>query len=245
MYSAQTTIKYRSRKDKVNKKKNKLIFFIFLFFLLIAIIIFLNSSISKITEIELTGLNLLAMEDIYLQANLDEGMYYFLASKSNIKEDLLDLEEVKDVEVLKEFPGKLLINIIEKKTLAYILIDAKWIPLLEDGQLYHKNYSNDFLGRPLVTNWSDMSLLKKLVEELNKTNLTVLKEISEIQQNSQEYNPNQLLIFTNDGYRIHVVLDNFSSKLNLYPEIKENLRAKTSKIGDIYMFESLYFEEFE
>lgn len=244
MYSAQTTFTYRKRKDRKVRNNNKLIFYIFLFFLLIAIIAFFNSSISKISDIEVIGISLLSVEDVYQQANIYSDMFYFLARKSKIKENLLDLDEVKDVEVSKKFPKKLTINITEKKSLAYINIDEKWIPILEDGQLYYKYNGDSFLGHPLVTNWSDLSLIKKLVEELNKTNASILAEISEIQQNPQDNDQNQLLIFTDEGYRIHLSLDNFSAKLNLYPEIRESIRAKTTKMGDIYLFESLRFEEF-
>lgn len=244
MNSAETASLYGRRKDKKKNNNNSLIFFIFLFFLIIAIVSFLNSSISRINVIEITGICLLTEEEIYEQANIYYDMNYFIARKSKIKDNLLDLEEVKDVEIAKVFPGKLDIHIIELKPLAYLYSNSEWVPILEDGLLYYEPYDNDFLEHPLVTNWQDMSQIKILAEELNNTKPSVLVEISEIQQNAQENNPNQLLIFTREGYRIHLLLEDFSNKLNLYPEIIENLKTKTTNTGDIYLFDSIRFEEY-
>ncbi len=244
MYSSETTFIYGKRKDKKKKVNTKFFFIIFLFLLIVAIIVFINSPISRIDEIEITGISLLTEEEIFEKANIYYDMKYFFALKSKIKDDLLELEVVKEVEVIKIFPGKLSINIVEFKPLAYLYYKPDWIPILEDGLVYNKLNNNDFLEHPLVTNWQDMSQINKLAEELNNTKSSVLVEISEIQQNPQENNPNQLLIFTRDGYRLHLVLEDFSKKLNLYPEIIENLKTKSTKTGDIYLFDSIRFEEY-
>lgn len=244
MYSSENEFIYRRRQDKKKGNNNKLFIIIFLVFLIVAIVIFLNSSYSKINVIEITGISLLTEDDIYETTNIYYEMNYFLALKTKIKDDLLKLEEVKEVEVVKIFPGKLFIHIVEFKPLAYLYDQPDWILIFENGLLYYKLNNIDFLEYPLVTDWQDMGQINKLAEELNKTKSSVLAEISEIQQNSQEDKPNQILIFTREGYRVHLLLEDFSKKLNLYSEIIENLKTKSTNTGDIYLFDSIRFEEY-
>lgn len=234
--------KRRVLHQKKSKKTLRLIFF---FFLLVAIISFFNSSISRIIDIEVIGLRLLSEKTIYDQAGLAKNMHYFFTRTSSIENKLLMLEQIKEVKATKEFPGKLRIHIVEQKPVALFYNSAnKWEMILENGYLYNYDNKKIFLELPLVTKWQDLDLLPRLGAELDKVNLSILNEISEIHQNPQKADSNQLLLYSKDGYKIHISLNDLGDKLNLYPLIIESLQTKNDNPGDIYLLDSMRFEEF-
>ncbi|OEF99529.1 hypothetical protein BHF71_08580 [Vulcanibacillus modesticaldus] len=248
MYSEQSFPIYQKR--RVKRKRNKrLVGLIILFFLFIAIIIYLKSPISRIAEIEISGIDLLSENDIYKTADLRIGMYYLPIRTNSIKRKLLELEEVKEVNVTKQFPSKLVIQVIEEQPIAYLLNeDGVWLPILENGYIFNGNSEKNFLDRPLVTKWDDVNKIPKLVEELGKIKPSILVEISEIWQSrdlNATFDSSRLIIFTREGYRVHVLLEELGDKMNLYPAIINNLKTKTTKLGDIYLLESMRFEEFD
>lgn len=243
MYSPETLPKYKKRVSKQRKNKKLTGLFLF-FFLLIAIITFFNSSISRIIDIKISGNELLSVEDIYDKANLNINMQYLFARVSTIEKKILEVEEVKGVKVKKQFPGKLYIEIEEFKPVALLYKSNKdFIPILENGYLTTK-INKMVVDFPLVTKWNDYNQLEKLAQELTKIKASTLEDISEIRQNPQEHDPLQLLIYSKEGYRIHIPLDKLSSKLNLYPNIIENLKEINPNLGDIYLLESNRFGEF-
>lgn len=235
---------YYSRRNRTRKTNKRLTAIIVLFFILIAFLIYFNSSFSKITMIQITGLNLLQEKDIYDKAGLDNNMQYFLTGVSNIENSLLELLEVKEVEVTKTFPGKLFIRIEENNPIAFIYRNDKFTLLLENGYIYHKDITKKYLDIPYITKWTDDTGIKDLANELTETDPSVLYQISEIQQNPQTLYPNQLLLITKEGYKVHINLDELSDRLELYPLIVESLKSKSTKLGDIYMVESIRFKEF-
>lgn len=245
MSSPQYVSIYPKRKRQVKKNNSKLFILIFLFFLLIAVVIFLNSSISKITNIEIVGLDLLTEEKLLEEIDIYSGKYYFLVDTESIRNELLQIDLVNNVEVIKHFPGSLSINIVEQKIIAYYKdTENNWIPVLENGSLYHDSHNQEFIDKPLITVWENKELLNDLALELIKVKPFILEKISEITLNSEEDELNRLLIYTREGYRIHVMIENLSENLNLYPEIIEGISKKTSNKGDIYLIDSFRFVEF-
>lgn len=226
------------------KKRRKLLVLIIIFFLLLAIIIFFNSSFSRIIDIEVNGATLLTEEEIYKKGKININMQYLFTNTSEIEKKLLQFKEVKEVEVIKEFPGKLTINIVEHKPIALYYSGKEWLPVLENGYLYEGTYKNKYINYPLITKWDNKDTISLLAAELAKVSPSVLLEMSEIQQNPQVYDPNQILIISNKGYKIHVSLDDVGEKLNLYPSIVESIEAKGAGLGNIYLMESIRFEEF-
>ena len=229
----------------VHRRKNKrLQFFIFLFFLVLATMAYLSSPLSKIEEIHISGNKLLSEKEIYQKANLQLNMQYLFARPNSIKEKLLQLNEMKDVNITKEFPGKLYINVEENVPVAFIYKNSmEMYPLLENGYISYAQ-NKVFANRPLVTRWENDATIVELAAQLVQVEISVLNEISEIKENPSEQYPEQVLIVTKEGYIIHISLKDIGGKLNLYPSIIENIKQQNDSLGDIYLLESMRFEKF-
>jgi len=234
--------KVKNVKRKGNKRLLRLLY---IFFFLIALIAFFNSSISKVDTIHINGIDLLSRDEILKKAELNVGMQYLFVRATSVEEKLIALEEIKKVKITKKFPGKINIDIVEQEPIAFLYRSNKeWLPLLENGYLVPKYNGHQYMDRLLITKWKDMDKLPKLVEEINKVYPSVLEQISEIQQNPQLSDESRLLIIMDEGYKIHVTLKNMSEKLNLYPTILKNLKEKNPNLGNIYLLDSMRFEEF-
>lgn len=243
--SVQTIPPYRKKIVKPKRSRRVLNLILFFFFVL-AIIAFFNSSISRITDIQIQGNHFLTEKEIYDQGNLRLNMQYFFLIPSSLEEKLAKLQEIKKVEIQKVFPSKLKISIVEYQPIAFLQQkNNEWLPILENGYLVPKPMNGQFMNGPLITEWKDQRLLSKLADQLKKIQPVILDQISEIRQNGQVDDPSQLLLIMNEGYKVHVSLEKLANNLNLYPSIIENVKEKTTKLGDIYMLESIRFEEFK
>ncbi len=228
------------------KRNRRVLKWVIFFFFVIAIIAFFNTPISRVTDIQISGNHFLADKEIYEQGNLHLNMQYFFLFPSTIEGKLAELKEIKNVKIQKVFPGHVKVSIVEYQPIAFLNNKKNgWLPLLENGYLIQRPLQDQFISGPLITEWKDQEQLTKLADELKKVQPHILEEISEIQQNGQVDDPNRLLLFMNEGYKVHVPLEKLSTNMNLYPSIIENIKDKTMNLGDIYMLESIRFEEFK
>ncbi|MFX0559783.1 cell division protein FtsQ/DivIB [Tepidibacillus infernus] len=245
MYQSYQTIPQFKKQVMIPKKNRKLLRYLFLFFLLIAMITYFNLPISRITSIQITGLNLLTEKEIYEKGKLHQNMHYWFLKASSLENRLLELPEIKKVEVEKKYPGKLRIQILEQKPIAFLYSKKQWVPVLENGYLVQKKIDQIVMNRPLISEWKNNDQLPTLARELAKVDPAILDELSEIKNEPNMIDTNQVLIYTREGYRLHVHLDELSKKINLLSSILENLKAKTKNLGDIYLLDSIRFEEYK
>ena len=230
-------------KQKRNKRLSKLLF---IFFFIISLVIYFNSSISKITQIEIIGLNILSEEEVYKQGEINHGMQYLFLSPAKVSDKLLEGSKIKEVLVKKHFPGKLKIDITENKIIAYLHHSNKeWLPILENGYIMNSSKNTSYINRPLITNWPKEEKITLLATELTKVQPVILEEISEIQYNHVQLEQDRLLLYTKDGYTIHVNLLDLGNKLNLLPNIIDQLKEKNYPVGEIYLLDSIRFEEYK
>ncbi len=230
-------------KNRRSKRLSRLIMF---FFIILSIVIYFNSSISKITQIEIVGLELLTEEEVYNLAEIKSGMQYLFLSTSRMSEKLLKEKKVKTVEVEKKFPGKLSIHIIENQIIAYLYHSNKeWRPILENGYILDNGNNMSYINRPLITNWPKQENVSLLAAELTRVQPMILENISEIQYNREALEEDRLLLYSKDGYTIHVYLNELANKLNLLPGIINQLKEKKYSTGEIYLLDSIRFEEYK
>ena len=244
--SLQTIPPYRNKTVKPKKRNRKVLTLILFFFFVIAIIAFFNSPISKITKIEVKGNQLVSEQRVYEQGHLRLNMQYFFIQTKSLEEQLAQMKEIKKVEVIKKFPGYLEIKIVENQPIAYLNEkDNEWQPMLENGYLVPSVQKKQFMSGPFITEWKEKEKLVQLATELKKIQPSVLERISEIRQNGQATDPSELLLIMNEGYKIHVPLEKLGMNMNLYPGIIESVKEKTTRLGEIYMLESIRFEEYK
>ncbi len=241
-YSSQQYASRSNRGKKKKKTKSIILFLIILSFVLFVSFFFLP--ISKIYDISITGLDLLTEEEVIKQAKVYEGISYFLVNTEKVEEELEKLHMCKEATVEKTFPGELAIKIVENVEVAYLFDNDLWYAVLENGYITERIIELDFGKLPLITDWGKRDLITDLAREISKTKNSTIAELSEIQLFNTDEGLEQVLIFTREGYKVHLELKDFSKKMNIYLDIVETLKSKESGLGNIYLFDSIRFEKF-
>jgi len=216
---------------------------LFLFFAILLIVIFFNSSLSKVHNIEIIGNNLLKTEDILATISLKKNDYYFLFNSEKAKAKLEQNNIIKKVVVEKKFFGKIKIIIEEQKIVAFLQSNNNWLPVLENGIVLWNYPWGNYIDRPLISKYSSERNVQQLARELAKVSNEALNKISEIIDVPNEKEPNLIIVYTKDHIKIFVRLNEFADRLNLYPQIVEELKTKNDKSGILYMLDAIWYEK--
>ena len=227
-----------NKKIKVKVKVRKIKFLnIILCLLILYIIYFIISTIinKKISNIYITGNNIISDKEIISTTNLEDYPSFVLTSSSKIKKLLLKNDYIKEVEVTKKGFGKIIINIKEKKILFKEKDTNKLV--LEDKTKVDNIYSIDEV--PILINTVDSSEYDYFIKKISKVDSNILLKISEIEYAKVDVDKQRFLLYMNDGNYVYITLSKIEN-LNKYEEIYNSLEGKKRII---YLDSGNYFEE--
>lgn len=231
----------QARKKKANRR---LIFYLSIFFFLIAIIVYLQSPLSHVKTVTVTGNSFVSDEYVIETSDITDKTNIWTINKSKIKDTLRKNPTVKSVEIDKDFPRTVTINLTEYDRVGYVRDDDVYYPILENGQvlttLKQKSINGD---APLLMDFSDKSYLHKMTSELNNLPDSILNSISEIHWKPTDDNKNKILLYMNDGYLVDGTIRNFSEKMQVYPSIVAQLNPNSK--GIVHIGVGAYFESFD
>ena len=227
-----------NKKIKVKVKVRKIKFLnIILCLLILYITYFIISNIinKKISNIYITGNNIISDKEIISTTNWEDYPSFVLTSSSKIKKLLLKNDYIKEVEVTKKGFGKIIINIKEKKILFKEKDTNKLV--LEDKTKVDNIYSIDEV--PILINTVDSSEYDYFIKKISKVDSNILLKISEIEYAKVDVDKQRFLLYMNDGNYVYITLSKIEN-LNKYEEIYNSLEGKK---GIIYLDSGNYFEE--
>ncbi len=170
--------------------QNKLLFLLVTIISLIALASFCLSPFFQIREVNFIGLHLLTTEEMnnllkpYYLANI------IILDKSVIEEKLLQSSYIKGVRVDKKLPDKLEVKITERRPLAKINNNGKYLVFTANGFILENSVrviesvpEIRGMGYSLKTNNLVFTpVLEKIVQALNETNRDTVSLLSLIQQ---------------------------------------------------------------
>ncbi|MGP4040393.1 cell division protein FtsQ/DivIB [Gracilibacillus sp. D59] len=212
------------KQERRKKANRKLIFYLLIFFVLIFIVIYLQSPMSYVKNISVNGLQWLTKEEIIKQSELEENANFWGVRTKELEENIISHPQVKDVDVSRSFPNTIIIDITELSHVAYVEMDGKIQPLLENGQLLDKVNSTNLLGDvPVLKGFKDNHYLHELAEELANLSTYVSALISEVNWMPSDSNPYQIRMYMTDGHEVETSIRNLSSILDSYPSIVSQL----------------------
>ncbi len=210
--------------ERRKKANRKLVMYLLLFFLLIFIVIYLQSPLSYVRHIDVTGLQWLAEEDIIEQSEIETDANFWSVKSSRIEENIRNNPQVKEVNVSKSFPSTIHIDVSELSHVAYISVEGVLHPLLENGDMLQEVDWSDINGEvPIITDFDNDAYLKELSEELAQLSGYVTALISEVQWTPTESNPYTIKLYMTDGNVVESTLRNFAEIFDTYPSIAGQL----------------------
>lgn len=229
----------QARKKKANRR---LITYLSIFFLLISIIVYLQSPLSYVKKIHITGNSFLSEDEIIAQTKLTETTNIWTVKKKDLENKLNEQEVVKDVKVKKMLPWTIDVQINEYAHVGYIQEQEAYYPVVGDGIKLSAHVEFMEGNAPLLVDFDQEEYLKRMAAELNELPHNILNLISEIHWLPTKENENKILLYMNDGYLVDGTIRNFASKMEAYPSIVAQLDPKDK--GVIHLGVGAYFEKF-
>ncbi len=208
---------FREKRRKRTNFKFIIVSAIFLFVLLV--LIYLQSPLSKIQHMNISGAQLVEEAQYESLANIKIGDSMWDIDTGAVEKNLEELAWVEKATVKRQWLNTVHIEIEEWQKVAYLAKDHTFYPLLENGELLEESKVMTPIDAPVFLQFEDEALLKKLLKELAELEPEVLAMISQINASADTADPYAITLFMNDGYEVRADLTSLASKLNYYPSI--------------------------
>ncbi len=225
------------KQERRKKANRKLIFYLLIFFVLIFIVIYLQSPMSYVKNISVNGLQWLEKEEIINQSEIEENANFWGVQTKELEENIVSHPQIKEADVSKSFPNTIIMDITELRHVAYVELNGKIQPLLENGDLLEEVNSSDINGEaPILKGFNDNHYLQETAEELANLSTYVAALISEVNWIPSDSNPYKIQLYMTDGQEVEASIRNLSGNLDSYPSIVSQLDQ--SEAGIIKIDES-------
>lgn len=212
------------KKERRRRANRKLIIYVTIFFFLVFIIVYLQSPLSTVQEIRVTGNDMLDEQEIRETSQLKGDENFWKISTKNVEQEILTLPTIKNVSVKRDFPHILTINIEEWTSVGYVHTEDELKPLLENGEvLEHVTERDQFSDLPFIYGVDNENTLNELANQLSEMPAFISSLISEIYWVPQEVYPYQIRMYMTDGFELLTSLNGLSNNLSQYPSIVNQL----------------------
>jgi len=205
------------KEPEPKKKSNvRLIVILVILFIALLAVIFFNSPLSKVTDVQISGTQFGNSNDVIKYAGVAVGDSYFFSSASKIEQNLLKNNSIQQATVTKKFPGQIKIQVQEYKVVAFELAEnGDLMALLASGaSLLTSSDRMQIMDKPILTGWQSDDLNKKeLVKQLSTIDSALLSDISEISPIPSQAFPDRILIYTRTKFEIITAISLFSEKV--------------------------------
>src|SRR5699024_6832116 len=121
----------QARKKKANRR---LVFYLSIFFILISVIIYIQSPLSDVKTINITGNHHVTDEKIIELALLDDSPNIWTISKKTMEKDIKGYPLIQSVNIDKKLPQTVQINVEEYDLVGYVKQSEYYVPVLENGE---------------------------------------------------------------------------------------------------------------
>lgn len=171
--------------NKKNKSNFALIWTILIIISIISIVayFFLRHPYFNLTNIEMEGNKTYTVEDFKNESKI-YGKNYFLANIKDAEKKLSENDKIIEVDIKKEFPNTVKVEILEKTNIAYIVAKNKEIVFIDTlGNISNKKGDTENLpeivgvNTDLIVNTSifNDATIKEIFDNANKYNIKFTK----------------------------------------------------------------------
>ncbi|MGR3741967.1 cell division protein FtsQ/DivIB [Companilactobacillus sp. DQM5] len=233
MSEKKSSLTIVKRKKKRHLKEilsdNKKNFIIGIIAFVILLFAYFGSSISKISNIDVVGVNELGEQQVINSSKISNNTLVlsiiFNSSKyrNSVKKDL---ESVKDINFHIISFNRLKISVKEYETVGYLSKNSKYNKILSTGKVVSKGSKVPIGNYPVYSNFKNKSMLDMTIREFGKSNSKIKHSISEIKYSPSKLNKYRIRLFMNDGNEVIADIRTMKKKLEYYPSIVSQMKQK-------------------
>ncbi|NIK75864.1 cell division protein FtsQ [Paenibacillus castaneae] len=211
----------------------RLLTILILMFIALLAVLFFNSSISKISDIQIEGMRFATQEEIGQAAAIVVGDAFFKTSSSTIEDRVRTLPQINNAVVTKTFPGVVKIVVEEYQAVAFELSEqGEMTALLSNGTSI--DASNDemlLVDKPVLSGWAkDDPHKAELTKALGLIPKKQLSDLSEITPNPSPAYPDRIIIYTRTKFEVVTAISVLQDKIEAL-----NAVIETQEPGKITM----------
>lgn len=232
-------------KEQRRKKANRrLILLLFMFFILIAGVIYIQSPLSQVSTVQISGNSVYEDKELVKASGISTKTNIWKIKKDKAAEQLLKLPEIKDATVKLVFPNKIHISITEHRRIAYLAKDAGFYPVMENGKILPGNKKESLSENvPVLLGFKEGKVLDEMCSSLLSLPEEIYNSISEIHYTPQKTDEFHVSLFMNDGFEVSASLRTFAEKMVHYPSIVSQLDPNVKGVIDLEV--GSYFKAYE
>ncbi|MEJ6527143.1 cell division protein FtsQ/DivIB [Exiguobacterium sp. USCH10] len=248
MEPSQQTV--RSLEDRIpymkkqrRKKANRRMFSVLsLFGILILLVVYMQTSMSNVKKVNVSGLYWLDESYVFQNMELDTSTKFVSLSPSKMSDQMEKLPGVKRVDMDRSWYNVVHVNVTEEKMIAYARAETGDVVVLADGSLHPTGTITDpqkLKDGPLLREFNSEEELEKIASELEQVDDATRARMSEVILSKQKGEPTRYEIFMNDGNTLLTPTLKLSETVSKYGEIYENIPK--GQQGTVVMDGGFYF----
>lgn len=215
------------KKERRRRANRKLIIYVTIFFFLVFIIVYLQSPLSTVQKIEVTGTQWLSEQEIKELSQLKGDENFWKISLNEVEKQIAVHPTIESVSAKRKFPHTLVIEVNEWRPVAFIQTNNEIRPLLENGTVLDSAQSRQsFTNLPFIYGLQEDHLVEEFARQLSEMPAYIANLISEIYWVPEEVYPYQIRMYMSDGYELLTSLSGLANNLTQYPSIVNQLETK-------------------
>jgi cell division protein FtsQ len=230
----------QARKKKANRR---LIFYLSIFFFLISIVVYLQSPLSHVRNIQVTGNTSLDEDEVIKQSGVKPGTNIWTINKTKIIREIGENPVIESAAVSRKLPWTVQIKLKEYDRVGYMKKEGYFHPVIGNGTLLALKQKTVHGDAPVLAGFKDNDYLRKMTKELEKLPKSIFNVISEIHWKPGKENKNKIILYMNDGFIVDATMRDFAKKMQVYPSVVSQLEPDSK--GIIHIGVGAYFESFQ
>lgn len=230
----------QARKKKANRR---LVFYLSIFFFLIGIIVYLQSPLSHVKTIVVTGNSYYHEDEVIDLSGITKDTNIWTIKKEEIIQTLELNPLINTATVETKLPWTVEIHLVEYERIGYIKKQNEYYPILSNGAVLSDSKKERLSGdAPLLVNFTQDNIFVDMAKELSELPKNILNIISEVHWTPTDKNKNVITLYMSDGFMVESSIRDFSEKMKVYPSIASQLEPESE--GIIHIGVGAYFEPF-
>lgn len=182
----------------------------------ILLILFLRSDMSKIDTIDITGNRHTPLVEVGQAIGITVGDSFFAVSARTLHERLVALPHVAEAAVVKQFPGRIVIELAEYPDVAYLLgADGQLRTLLANGLDVPMLEGEPVRNLPILSDWETGSRqLGQMAAVLADLPAPLLADISQIKPEPADAWPDRIRMYTRSYFEVVTTIGYLPDRLD-------------------------------
>lgn len=210
------------RRQKTNRR---FVFYVTLFFILFLIVTYIESPLSNVKGITVSGNRYVTVKDVQTASGLTNRSKIWNINKEAVTKKLMQIPSIQKVDVTTHLiNGQVQLSISEFKRVAYVKEGNGYKEVTSNGKISEELPVKEIpVNAPVLIGFKEGHALTALAKQLNQLKPAMLYDLSEIVYTPTSLYPNGITLYLNDGHTALADSTTLAKKLALYPSILANL----------------------